>query len=85
MLEINAGVAQFQMQRRHQFAFDVIGDAAEGFGLGTSGLEDGGVGHRGTPGVVSVLEAVSGPDERKIQLVGVDANCGAADCGERVS
>jgi len=29
MLEINAGVAQFQVQCRHQFAFDVVGNAAE--------------------------------------------------------
>ena len=33
VLEIDAGVAQFQLQRRHQFAFDVVGDAAEGFVL----------------------------------------------------
>ena len=37
VLEINAGVAQFQMQRRHQFAFDVISDAAERFVLDVRG------------------------------------------------
>jgi hypothetical protein len=41
MLKINAGVAQFQMQRRHQFAFDVISDAAEGFVLHVCGQLDG--------------------------------------------
>ena len=41
MLEINAGVAQFNVQRRHQFAFDVIGDAAEGFVLDVRGELDG--------------------------------------------
>jgi hypothetical protein len=37
MLEINARVAQFQMQRWHQLTFDVIGDAAEGFILHVCG------------------------------------------------
>ena len=37
MFKIDAGLAQFQMQRRHQFAFDMIGDATEGFVLDVRG------------------------------------------------
>ena len=33
VFEIDAGVAQFHLQRGHQFALDVVGDAAEGFVL----------------------------------------------------
>ena len=41
MLEITGGVAQFEVQRRHQLALDVIGDAAEGFVLHVGGELDG--------------------------------------------
>ena len=33
VLEIDAGVAQIHLQGGHQFALDVVGDAAEGFVL----------------------------------------------------
>jgi hypothetical protein len=41
VLEINARAAQFQMERGHKLAVDMISDAAESFILHGSGQQDG--------------------------------------------